>query len=95
MTEPTSYNGAIKDSNWCKAMTNELTTLELNNTWSFIDLPPHKEAIGCKWIFKIKYNYDGTIERYKAQLVAKRYTQQEVVDCHETFYPMANVVSWS
>jgi hypothetical protein len=40
-------------------------------------LPPHKHAIGCKWVYKLKLKADGSLERYKAQLVAKGYTQSE------------------
>ncbi|XP_024195983.1 uncharacterized mitochondrial protein AtMg00820-like [Rosa chinensis] len=57
-------------------MTSEIQALEANNTWSLTPLPPSKEPIGCKWVYKIKYNSDGTIERYKARLVAKGYTRK-------------------
>jgi len=49
----------------------ELTALEANQTWSLVDLPSHKKPIGCKWVFKVKYKSDETIERYKVWLVAK------------------------
>lgn len=52
----------------------ELDALESNNTWTVVPLPPTKHAIGYKWIYKIKYHSDGTIERHKARLVAKGYT---------------------
>ena len=55
-------------------MAAELQALELNKTWSLVPLPPNKRAIGCKWVFKIKYRSDGSVERYKARLVAKVYT---------------------
>jgi len=45
--------------------------LESNQTWEIVLLPKNKIAIGCKLVFKIKYNVDGTVERYKARLVAK------------------------
>lgn len=52
----------------------EIHALEENDTWELCILPANKIAIGCKWVFRIKYNADGTIERFKARLVAKGYT---------------------
>ena len=53
----------------------ELDAIEANNTWSLTTLPQDKHSIGCKWIYKIKYRFDGSVDRYKARLVAKGYTQ--------------------
>ena len=52
-------------------MDKEIKALEVNNTWTLSPLPPGKSAIGCKWVFRVKYLPSGTIERYKARLVAK------------------------
>ena len=52
-----------------------------DHTWSLIPLPPSHKTIGCRWVYKIKYNSDGSIERYKLlKRVAKGYTQVEGID---------------
>ncbi|XP_038707314.1 uncharacterized protein LOC120002626 [Tripterygium wilfordii] len=68
--EPKNFTEASKSPHWCEAMKNEINALDENNTWSMVKLPKDRKAIGSKWIYKIKYNPDGTIERYKARLVA-------------------------
>lgn len=61
-------------------MGNEVEALEDNNTWEMVELPPGKKLIGSKWVFRIKYHADGTIERFKARLVALGNTQVEGTD---------------
>ena len=67
--------------------------MEANNTWSVVPLPDGKRPIGCKWVYKIKFKSDSSIERYQARLVAKGYTQQEGVDFMDTFSPVAKLVT--
>ncbi|XP_074376995.1 uncharacterized protein LOC141718512 [Apium graveolens] len=73
--EPVSYKAACQHSVWCKAMTLELAALEANKTWKIMPLPPGKCVVSCKWIYKVKFNQDGSVERYKARLVARGFTQ--------------------
>ena len=54
-------------------------------------LPPGKEPVGCRWVYTIKYNPEGKVERHKAQLVAKGYTQTYGIDYEETFAPVAKM----
>jgi len=87
-TEPEKFREAVVDKRWRIAMSNEVDAMEINKTWDLTTLPIGVKAIGCKWIFKIKYHADGTIERFKARLVALGNRQEEGVDYSETFAPV-------
>ncbi|XP_050916219.1 uncharacterized mitochondrial protein AtMg00820-like [Lathyrus oleraceus] len=69
----------------------EMKTLEKNKTWSVMSLPNGKKTVGCKWVFTVKYNLDGSIERYKAHLVAKGFTQTYGINYSETFALVAKL----
>jgi len=92
LVEPSSYEEARHHPQWVAAMNSEIITLEENNTWSFTSLPVGHRPIDCKWVFKVKYQSDGSIERYKARLVAKGYTQREGIDYTETFALVAKII---
>ncbi|GKB64320.1 retrovirus-related pol polyprotein from transposon TNT 1-94, partial [Tanacetum coccineum] len=74
-------------------MAKEIKALEENNTWTLTQLPHGKSAIGSKWVYRIKYNANVSVEKYKARVVAKGYTQKEGVDYKETFAPVAKMVT--
>ena len=67
--EPTSFKKAMKDDELRKAIQEEISALENNGTWVMEYLPPGKKALGSKWVYKIKFKSDGSIERLKARLV--------------------------
>ncbi|GJU49499.1 retrovirus-related pol polyprotein from transposon TNT 1-94 [Tanacetum coccineum] len=87
--EPESYMDASKHSEWIDAMKDELEMIKKNNTWKLVDLPKGKNAIGVKWIYKIKFQPDGSIYKHKARLVVKGYSQVAGVDFGDTFAPVA------
>lgn len=84
--EPAFYDQAKRNPHWELAIQQELEALQTNYTWDIVSLPKGKKPISYRWIYKLKYKIDGSINRYKAQLVAKGFTQKEGIDYPETFY---------
>lgn len=74
-------------------MQKEIQALENNATWSLVPLPPGKVPNGCKWVYKLKYRAGDSLERYKALLVSKGYTQQIGIDYDETFSHVVKMVT--
>ena len=72
-------------------MQEEIDAIEKNKTWQLVEKPNDKEAIGVKWVYKVKHNSDGSIQRTKARLVVKGYAQQLGLDYNETFAPVARL----
>ena len=73
----------MKFPEWRAAIEKEIRTIEKNETWEPVEKPPHKKAIGVKWIYKIKFNPDGNVLKYNV----KGYSQQFGIDYNETFAP--------
>ena len=89
--EPAEFNEAEKDDKWIEAMKEELRMIEKNDTWELVNRSQHKKPIGVKWVYRTKLNADGSINKYKARLVMKRYAQVFGVDFSETFAPVARL----
>ena len=62
-----------------------------NNTWILSYLPSGCKLVGCKWIFKKKIRSDDTVNKYKARLVAKYFTQQKDIDFFDIYSPVARI----
>jgi hypothetical protein len=88
---PKDWKAARLDPRWCNAMMEELEALKKNKTWELTDLPKGKNTVGCKWIYSVKQNAKGKVERYKARLVARGYSQTYGIDYDETFAPVAKM----
>ena len=71
-------------------MEEEIQMIEKNNTWELVNRPHGKDIIGVKRVYKTKLNPDGTIQKHKARLVTKGYSQQSGIDYNETFAPIAH-----
>ena len=78
---------------WKNATDEEYNSLMKNHTWDLVELPEGKNIVGCKWIFKVKRNAEGSVDRYEARLVAQSFSQQagEVYD--DIFAPVARYSS--
>ena len=66
--EPTTIQegqSSEQAAEWKVAMDSEYNSLIENKTWTLVELPPGRKAIGCKWVFKLKHAEDGTVERFK------------------------------
>ena len=88
---PHSIEEAMKIPHWRAAVLEEIRALLKNQTWDTVQLPAGKSTVDCKWIFTVKYTSEGKIERYKARLVARGFTQCYGVDYEETFAPVAKL----
>jgi len=76
--EPTSFKGAVNSPNqkeWMDAIKDEMDSMARNKVWELVDFPPQCKSIGNKWVFKIKRRADRFIDKFKARLVTKDFTQ--------------------
>jgi hypothetical protein len=78
---------------WKKAMVEEMDALDKNEAWDIVELPARRKYVGSKWLFKKKFNAEGKVEKYKARLVEKCYSQVEGIDFGEIFSPVAKLTS--
>jgi hypothetical protein len=95
--EPRNYKDALKSKDadkWKLAIQNEVDSLTEKGVWKIVDRPRDRKAIGYKWIFKIKHNADGSIDKYKARLVAQGFTQRYGIDYDETYSPVSSMSSF-
>ena len=94
--EPTSLKEALESEhalNWKAAADSEYESLIENETWELVELPPGRKAISCRWVFKVKHDENGKIDRFKGRLVAKGFLQKFGVEFDETFSPVVRFTS--
>lgn len=89
--DPLSYKDAAQSAKWRYAMDSEIEAIRKNDTWDLTDLPRGAKTVGVKWVYKTKLNEHGEVDKYKARLFAKGYTQQHGVDYTEVFAPVARM----
>jgi len=91
--DPKTVQEAWSRSNWPKwkeVMDRKIGSLEHAGTWTTIPCPHGKNIVGCKWVFRLKRKADGSIDKYKAHLVARGFTQIYGIDYYNTY----SLVAW-
>lgn len=94
--EPSHINEALNGEyavQWKHATDAEYESLMKNGTWDLVPLPKDKNIVGSRWVFKVKRNADGSIDRFKARMVAQGYSQSEGIDYEEVFSPVVKYTS--
>lgn len=77
---PTSYKEATKHHHWCDAMSKEFEALKAQNTWIMVEPPPSQLVLEGRWLYKTKFNSNGSIARYKDYLIAQGNGQEFNID---------------
>lgn len=91
---PLTYEEAMRSENknmWKNAINEELASHQSNNTWTLVSRPKNKQVIDSKWVFKIKENPDGTVNKFKARLVARGFNQVKGEHYEEVFAPVVRL----
>jgi hypothetical protein len=94
--EPSSYADALSNSQsyeWNVAIRQGVDFLLENGTWTLVDLPIVRRVVSNMWVFKVKTDHLGQVERFKARFVAKRCSKRQGVDYTETFSPIIRMAS--
>ncbi|KAM1031938.1 hypothetical protein ACFX2I_035575 [Malus domestica] len=91
--EPSHYEEAKDVKEWKIAMDEEMHALMKNETWDLVPQPENVHLITCKWVYRLKRRADGSIDRFKARLVARGFSQSYGDDYEETFSPVAKMTS--
>ncbi|XP_075499991.1 uncharacterized protein LOC142538567 [Primulina tabacum] len=88
---PGSFQEELVMPEWRNVVLEEMKALKMNNTWNLVELSQGKTMVGCKSVFTVKYRVDGSIERYKARLVARGFTQTYGIDYTKMFAHVAKI----
>jgi hypothetical protein len=94
--DPPNYSAAMKTAaaeRWKIAIEDELKSLRDNRTWVVVEKPPNVKPLAPRFVFKLKLDSDGAVERYKARLVAHGDQQIEGVNCNDTFSPVMDMTT--
>lgn len=87
-TEPRTVTEALKHPGWNEAMTKEMVSFDETDTFTRVPYQPDMHILGCRWIFRVKLNADGTVKCLRFRLVVKGYDQEEGIDYLDTYSPV-------
>ena len=93
VSAPKTMHEALSHSDWKQAMVEEMVVLHSSGAWDLVTLPAGKTPAGCCWVYTVTIGPDDRVDRLKAQLVAKGYTQVYGSDYYDTFSPIAKIAS--
>ena len=91
VVEPLNFEQAKEHKEWRDSMSEECDAIMRIQTWELVDLLENKVPIGRKWLYKSKFKAYGSIDKYKARLVTKGYSQKEEIDYEDTFAHIAKL----
>jgi hypothetical protein len=90
--DPTYFEEAMRSahsSKWLDAIEDEMRSMSVNKVWDLEEILKGAKTVDCKWVYKTKCDSNGNIERFRVRIVAKGFTQREVIDYTETFSPVS------
>ena len=74
VTEPSSFEEAVEDPAWVDAMLEEYDSIVRNSAWEIVPRPEGKSMVGSRWIYKVKQDSNGSVNKYKARFVARGFS---------------------
>jgi len=92
-TEPLAFEEEIEQLVLVDVMVEEYKSIMKNSVLEVVQRPIDKLVVGSRWIFKLKHTTNGSIDKYKAILVAKGFSKVEGIDYEETFSLVARYSS--
>jgi hypothetical protein len=90
--DPTSYEETMRSphsSKWCEATKDEMRSMSANQVGKLEEIPKGDKTMCCKWVYKIKCDSKGNIDRFKARLMTRGFTQREGIYYNEIFSPVS------
>ena len=90
--EPKSFSEAMKSANWLQwqqAMNDEMSSLVENKIWQLVEKPKGRKIVDNRWVYKVKLNTNGCVDKFKARFVTKGFSQEAGVDFNQTYSPVA------